>query len=107
MEKKLLERLTKKNCKRQIKQFDNYLSNGKTMIIHLVIGLIKKISYKIRYFPEPCTHSKKKIQVLLDFSNDIKSGLKNATGIDTSTFAKEVDLASLKLDIDFLLVYIR
>ena len=40
-----------------------------------------------------------------------KADLKNATGVDTSTFAKKVDLANLKsdvdkLDIDKLLIWI-
>ena len=45
---------------------------------------------------------------MLDLSNyAIKADLKNATGVDTSKFAKKVDLASLKsnvtkLDIDKL-----
>ena len=57
MVKKLLEVFAKKNCKRLIKKnFEhkkdlkekviNYMSNGKDMIIHLIVGLIKKISYK-------------------------------------------------------------
>ena len=42
--------------------------------------------YKRSYFPEHAT----------------KSDLKNATGIDTLKFVKEVDLASLKSDADKL-----
>ena len=39
----------------------NYMSNGKVMIIHLIAGLIKKISlYKMRYFPEPYGHIRNK-----------------------------------------------
>ena len=53
------------------------------------------------YFPEP--KSLGKIKVELDLSNyAIKTGLKNVTGIDTSSFAKKVDLASLKSDVDEL-----
>ena len=41
------------------------------------------------YFPEPYTHSKHKIEVQLDLPNYVtKSDLKNATGVDTSNFAK-------------------
>ena len=41
-------------------------------------------------FPEPHTHSKNKIEVELDFSKDGKKiDLKNATGADTSDFAKK------------------
>ena len=51
------------------------------------------------YFPEPHTHSKNKLGVELDLSNyATKSDFKNATGADTSDFAKKIDLASLKSD---------
>ena len=57
--------------------------------------------YKISRFPESYNHSKTKIKVKLDFSNyATTSNLKGATGIDTSIFAKEVDLANWKSDID-------
>ena len=47
----------KKNCKKLVKKNveqkkilkrkgENYMSNGKGIIIHLIVGLIKKISYK-------------------------------------------------------------
>ena len=53
------------------------------------------------YFPEPHTHSKNKLDVELDLPNyATKSDFKNAAGADTSDFAKKVDLASLKSDID-------
>ena len=79
--KKLLERLMNTNCKRQIKQglelknysrekVINFILSGKVMIIHLLAGLMKKISlYKMSYFPEPYTHSKSKTIVELDLSN--------------------------------------
>ena len=45
------------------------MSNGKVIIIHLTVGLIKKIFlYKNELFP-PCRHSKNKIEVELDLSN--------------------------------------
>ena len=50
------------------------------------------------YFPEPCTCNKKK-RVKLDFNYAIKSDLKSATGIHTSKFTKDVDLASLKSNV--------
>ena len=54
MGKKLLEHFMKKSCKRLIKKslelkkllkekVINYMLNGKVMIIHLIVGLIKKI----------------------------------------------------------------
>ena len=57
------------------------------------------------YFPEP-KYSWEKVKVELDLCNYVeKADLKNATGLDTSKFAKKVELARLKskvaiLDID-------
>ena len=59
------------------------------------------------YFPEQKT-LKGRVKVELDLSNyTTKADLKTATGVDTSKFAKKVDLANLisnvdKLDIDKL-----
>ena len=55
------------------------------------------------YLPEPYSPSKSKINVEVDLSNyAIKSDFKSATGIDTSKFAKEIDLVILKSDVDKL-----
>ena len=44
-----------------------------------------------------------KVKVQLDLSNyATKTDLKNATGIDTPSFAKKVDLTSLKSNVDKL-----
>ena len=49
------------------------------------------------YFPEPKS-SAGRVKVELHFSNyATKVDLKNAPGVDTSTFAKKVDLANLNL----------
>ena len=76
--KKLLESFTIKKLRKTNKislelkkvinrKVINYMLNGKTMTIHLIVGLIKKISlYKMSYFPEPYTHRKSKITVKLD-----------------------------------------
>ena len=49
------------------------------------------------YFPEP------KLKVELDLSNyTTKTDFKKAKGIDTSSFAKKVDLAKLKSNVDKL-----
>ena len=59
------------------------------------------------YFPEPKSLGES-VKVELDLSNyATKADLKNATGVDTSSFAKKTDLANLKtnlgkLDIDKL-----
>ena len=55
------------------------------------------------YSPVPYSNIKNKINVELDLSDyGTKSDLKNATGFNTSKFAKEADLASLKSDVDRL-----
>ena len=66
------------------------------MIIHLIVGLIKKISlYEMSYFPGPFIHNKNKIKIELDLSNyATKYVLKNATGINRSDFAKKIDLSN-------------
>ena len=54
------------------------------------------------YFPKPKS-SGGKVKVELDLSNyATKTGLKNATGVDTSSVAKKTNLASLKSDVDKL-----
>ena len=54
------------------------------------------------YFPEPKS-SGGKVKVELDLSNyETKADWKNATGVDTSKFAKKVDLANLKSNVDKL-----
>ena len=53
------------------------------------------------YFPE--RKSLGKVKVALDLSNyATKADLKNATGVDTSSVAKKIYLADLKLDVDKL-----
>ena len=50
--------------------------------------------YKMSNFPEPHTHRKNKIEFELDLSNyATKSDSENATGFDTTKFAKTSDLA--------------
>ena len=54
------------------------------------------------YFTEP-KFLGQNVKIEVDFSNyATKSNLKNATGIDTSKFAKKVDLANLKSNVDKL-----
>ena len=53
------------------------------------------------YFPEP--KSLGKVKTELDLSNyGTKTDLKNATAVDTSSFAKKVNLANLKSDVNEL-----
>ena len=56
------------------------------------------------YFPEP--KSLVKVKIELDLSNyAIKTDSKNATGIDMSSFAEKLDLASLKSKVGKLEIY--
>ena len=53
------------------------------------------------YFADP--KSLRKVKVKLDLSNSAtKTELKNATGVETSSFATKTDLANLKSDVDKL-----
>ena len=54
------------------------------------------------YFPE-LKFSGGRVKLELDLSNyATKTDLKNAAGVDTSSFAKKIDLANLKSDVDKL-----
>ena len=54
------------------------------------------------YFPEP-KYSGGRVKVELDLSNySTKTDLLNATGVSTSSYAKKVDLANLKANVDKL-----
>ena len=68
------------------------MSNGKLMIIILIIGQIKKILYKmIQYFPKPYDRFGGKVKVELDFSNyATKNDLRGATRIHTSNLAQNL-----------------
>ena len=71
----------------------NCTSNGKGMIIVLIVGLIKKISFK----------NESILNVKVDLSNyATKTDLKNVTHVDTSSFALKTNLASLKTEVDKL-----
>ena len=54
------------------------------------------------YFPKPKS-SGRRVEVELDlFSYAAKADFKNVAGVDTSKFAKKVDLASLNSDVNKL-----
>ena len=80
------------------------MSNGKVMIIHLIVGLIKKTLYKMsQYFPKPYEPFGGDINVKVDLSNyAAKADIKNISHVDTSSFALETNLASLKTEVDKL-----
>ena len=55
-----------------------------------------------KYYPQPQS-SRGRVKIKLDWSNyATKADLKNVTGVDTSAFAKKIDLTYLKSDVDKL-----
>ena len=74
------------------------------MIIHLIVGLIKKTLYKMsQYFPKPYEPFGGDINVTVDLSNyATKDDFKNITHVDTSSFALKTNLANLKTEVDKL-----
>ena len=73
------------------------MSNGKAMIIRLIVGLIKKTQYSnhikwSEYFPKPYEAFGEDISVKLDLSDyTAKADLKSATGVYTSKLAAKTD----------------
>ena len=88
------------------------MSNGKVVITHLIVGLIKKIwcdsnvlqcKKMSQFFPKPYEPFGGDINVTVDLSNyATKTDLKNVTHVDTSSFALKTNLANLKTEIDKL-----
>ena len=80
------------------------MSNGKVMIIHLIVGLIKKTLYKMsQYFPKPYEPFGGDINVKVDLSNyATKADIKNISHVDTSSFPLKTNLANLKTKVDKL-----
>ena len=74
------------------------------MIIHLIVGLIKKTLYKMsQYFPKPYEPFGGDINVTVDLSNyATKDDIKNITHVDTLSFALKTNLANLKIEVDKL-----
>ena len=55
------------------------------------------------YYPEPDSHIRDKVKVVLDLSNDItKKELDHATRVDTSNLAAGKDFITLKAEVDKL-----
>ena len=116
----------KKNCKktnqqgfREEKLYKekemNYMPNGKDIIIHLIAGLMKRIKkwkikwillYKMsQYFPKPYEPFGGDINVKVDLSNyATKADIKNISHVDTSSFPLKSNLATLKTEVDKLIL---
>ena len=79
----------------------NCMSNGKGMIIYLIVGSIKKPCIKMsQYFPKPFKSFGGNINIKVDLSNyATKTNLKNVTRLDTSGFALKTNLESLKTEV--------
>ena len=87
-----------------IKKVIKCMSNGKDTTIHLIVGLIKKTSYKnVSIFPKPFRSFGGNINVKIHLSNyTTKTDLKNVTHDDTSNFALKPNWACLKTEVDKL-----
>ena len=85
------------------------MSNGKIMIVCLIVGLIKKtycnfiIQKMSQYFLKPYELFGRDINIKVDLSNyPTKTNLKNVTHVDTSSFALKTNLVSLETEVDKL-----
>ena len=82
------------------------MSNGKGMIIYLIVGLIKETLYIMsQYFPNPYEPFGWDINVKVDLSSYVtKTDLEKATEFDTSNIPATFGLVSLKAEIDKIYV---
>ena len=80
----------------------NCMSYGNGMIVVLIVGLIKKISYN-NDFPKLFRNFGRNINVKVDLSNyATKTDLKNVKHVDTSSFALKTNFSNLKTEVDKL-----
>ena len=75
----------------------NGMSNRKDIIIHFIVGLIKKPFVKLnQYFPQSFRSFGGNINVKVDLSNyTTQADIKNISHVDTSSFALKTNLGSL------------
>ena len=77
------------------------MSNGKGMMTHSIVTLIKKALHKNESILSTYRSFKGNVKVELDLSSyETKADLKDATGIDTFDFALKTNLVSLKTEVD-------
>ena len=76
----------------------------KVIIIHSIVGSIKKTLYKMsQYFPKPYEPFGGDINVKVNlFNYATKADVKNIIHVDTSSFALKTNLANLKTKVDKL-----
>ena len=74
------------------------------MIIYLIVGMIKKILYKMsQYFPKSYESFGRDINVKVDLSNyATNTNIKNITHVDTPAFALKINSDNLKNEFDKL-----
>ena len=74
------------------------------MIIYLIVGMIKKILYKMsQYFPKSYESFGRDINVKVDLSNyATNTNIKNITHVDTPAFALKINSDNLKNEVDKL-----
>ena len=79
---------------------------GKVMIIRLIGGQIKRNSIKLsQYFHKLHEHYSGNVKVELDLSHFVMKGdKKGATGVDTSNLVAKSDLATLKAEVDKIVI---
>ena len=81
----------------------NSTSNGKDLIIHLIVRLIKKTMKEILSNSVSLYKNESILSNLSNLSNHAKiADLKNVTDVDTSNIALKTNLASLKSEVDKL-----
>ena len=75
------------------------MSNGKDIISHLIVRLIKRNCIKMsKYFRKPFRSFGRNINVKVNLSNyATKADLKNVAYVATSSFSQKTNLANLKL----------
>ena len=80
------------------------MSNGKGMIVVLMIGLIERSCIKMsQYFPKPFRIFGGNINVKVDLSSYVtKTDLKHVIHVNNSIFARKTNLTSLKTEVDKL-----
>ena len=77
------------------------MSNGKAMVILLIVGLIKKTYYKMSYVPTYSEVEEEIVSGTLNLSNYVtQKEFKSLTKVDTSDFALKTNVVEIKNKVD-------